>query len=123
MTSETSLVIGMNALEPWPTSITPLFVSNRLGTPTHPYHFIVCDPRGERLPSSRIPARRWLPLATNDRVYVEVAGGFSSSLFEQGESRWQDGQMAAALREAVMRVRAGDMAMPLDWTQFVHYGT
>jgi hypothetical protein len=29
-------------------------------------------------------------------VCVEVAGGFYSSLFEQGGSRWQDGQMAVA---------------------------
>ncbi|KAK4113092.1 hypothetical protein N656DRAFT_836594 [Canariomyces notabilis] len=59
---------------------------------------------------------------SNDGVCVEMAGGFYSSLFEQGGSRWQDGQMAAALREAVMGVRVGDMAMPLNWAQFVHYG-
>ncbi len=59
---------------------------------------------------------------SNDGVCVEVAGEFYSSLFEQGKSRWQDGQMAAALREAVMGVRAGDMTMPLNWAQFVHYG-
>jgi CHAT domain-containing protein len=59
---------------------------------------------------------------SNDRVCVEVASAFYSSLFKQGESRWRDGQMAVSLREAVMKVRAGDMGMPLNWAQFVHYG-
>ncbi|KAH7232458.1 CHAT domain-containing protein [Fusarium solani] len=59
---------------------------------------------------------------SNDRVCVEVASGFYSSLFGQGESRWQDEQTAAALRETVMKVRVGDMEMPLNWAQYVHYG-
>jgi CHAT domain-containing protein len=57
-----------------------------------------------------------------DWVCVEVANGFYSSLFGQGELRWKDGEIAAALREAVMAVRADDMGMPLNWAQFVHYG-
>ena len=59
---------------------------------------------------------------SNDRVCVEVASGFYSSLFGQRKSRWQDEQMAAALRETVMKVREEDMELPLDWAQFVHYG-
>ena len=57
-----------------------------------------------------------------DRVCVEVADGFYSALFRQGESLWEKGEMALALREAVMSVRAEDMEMPLNWAQFVHYG-
>jgi tetratricopeptide (TPR) repeat protein len=59
---------------------------------------------------------------SNDRVCVEVARGFYSSVFGQGEGGWRDGEMAAALREAVMAVRGDEMETPLHWAQFVHYG-
>ncbi len=42
------------------------------------------------------------------------------SLFRQTQS-WESGEVAAALREAVMAVRADDVRMPLNWAQFVHY--
>jgi hypothetical protein len=51
-----------------------------------------------------------------------VASVFYQTLFGHHESRWEEGQMAAALRKAVMAVRADDMEMPLNWAQFVHYG-
>lgn len=59
---------------------------------------------------------------SNDRICVEVARTFYSTLFGQGGSRWHDGEMAAALREAVLVVRAEEMTLPLNWAQFVHYG-
>lgn len=37
--------------------------------------------------------------------------------------RTADEQPAAALREAVMEVRAGDMGTPLNWAQFDHNGS
>ncbi|CAI6014056.1 unnamed protein product [Clonostachys chloroleuca] len=59
---------------------------------------------------------------SNDRVCVEVARLFYSSLFAQGWRKWNDGKVAWALREALMVVRADDMTMPLNWAQYVHYG-
>jgi hypothetical protein len=53
---------------------------------------------------------------------VPPASRFYSSLFRPEESRWQYEQMAAALVEAAMEVRAGDVEMPLNWAQFIHYG-
>ncbi|KAK7574550.1 hypothetical protein V3481_016530 [Fusarium oxysporum f. sp. vasinfectum] len=57
-----------------------------------------------------------------DRVCVEVASLFYSSLFGQAQSQWKDGKTAWALREAVLAVRTDDIEMPLNWAQFVHYG-
>ena len=59
-----------------------------------------------------------------DSVCVEVASQFYRSLFNQGESRWKSGEIAAAFREAVMAIRDDEMLMglPLNWAQFVHYG-
>jgi hypothetical protein len=58
----------------------------------------------------------------SDEVCVELTRGFYSFLFGQEESAWQDKQMAAAVREAVMEVRAKHMKMPLNWVHFIHYG-
>jgi CHAT domain-containing protein len=49
---------------------------------------------------------------SNDRVCVEMAKEFYSSLLEWG-SQWQDELMALALRKAVLKVRADNMEMPL----------
>jgi CHAT domain-containing protein len=57
-----------------------------------------------------------------DRVCVEVARGFYSSLFGQGGVRWANRDVAVALREAVMSVKASDLKQPLNWAQFVRYG-
>ncbi|KAB5511380.1 CHAT domain-containing protein [Coniochaeta sp. 2T2.1] len=57
-----------------------------------------------------------------DRVCVEVASRFYSSLLGPGNSGWDDRAVASSLREAVMAVRATEMGMPLAWAQFVHYG-
>jgi CHAT domain-containing protein len=57
-----------------------------------------------------------------DSVCVEVANGFYSALFRRGGSLLEKGDVAVALREAVMLVRAEDMGMPRLWAQFVHYG-
>jgi CHAT domain-containing protein len=61
--------------------------------------------------------------SAGDDECVEVASGFYSSLFEHnGLSESGARQVAWALREAVMAVRAKDMDMPLNWAQFVHFG-
>jgi len=58
-----------------------------------------------------------------DNECVQVASRFYSSLFgckvgpETGVR-----QVAQALQDAVMVVRAQNMDMPLDWAQFVHFG-
>lgn len=58
-----------------------------------------------------------------DDECVEVASGFYSSLFRhEGILELDSRQVALALREAVMAVRAEDMDMPLNWAQFVHFG-
>ncbi len=59
---------------------------------------------------------------SNDRVCVEVAGEFYTTLLRQGGMRWGSDEVASALREAVIAVRAKEMSMPLNWAQFVHYG-
>ncbi|VUC23431.1 unnamed protein product [Clonostachys rosea] len=59
---------------------------------------------------------------SNDRVCVEVARLFYSSLFDHDRYQWNNGKVAWALREALMVVRADDMKMPLNWAQYVHYG-
>jgi CHAT domain-containing protein len=59
-----------------------------------------------------------------DNECVEVASGFYSSLFRhEGVPELESRRVALALREAVMVVRAKDMDMPLNWAQFVHFGT
>jgi CHAT domain-containing protein len=57
-----------------------------------------------------------------DSVSVDVASQFYSALFRQGGALWERGEVALALREAVMLARAEDIEMPLVWAQFVHYG-
>lgn len=59
---------------------------------------------------------------SNDRICVEVAGGFYTALLDQREMRWDTDEVAGALREAVMAVRAKERGTPLYWAQFVHYG-
>ena len=57
-----------------------------------------------------------------DSVCVEVARDFYSSLFRQGGAQWESREVAMALREAIMKIRARDFGQPLNWAQFVHYG-
>jgi hypothetical protein len=57
-----------------------------------------------------------------DRLCVEVARRFYSSLLGQRSQGWDDRAVASSLREAVMAVRAAEMGMPLAWAHFVHYG-
>lgn len=59
---------------------------------------------------------------SNDRVCVEVASRFYSSLLGRGVAGWDGREVASALWEAVMTVRAAEMSMPPAWAQFVHYG-
>ena len=53
---------------------------------------------------------------------VEVARRFYSSVLQRSWSATGNGEVASALQEAVMAVRAEDINMPLNWAQFVHYG-
>ncbi|RFU25267.1 hypothetical protein B7463_g11074, partial [Scytalidium lignicola] len=57
-----------------------------------------------------------------DKVCVEVARGFYASLVEQGILRLESKGIATALHTSVMKVRARDWKLPLNWAQFVHYG-
>jgi CHAT domain-containing protein len=59
---------------------------------------------------------------SDDSVCVNVAKALYASLFGRGWTRWSGREVASALREAVIAVRAADMDMPLLWAQFVHYG-
>lgn len=61
---------------------------------------------------------------SNDRVRREVAAEFYSLPFGQAESWWNNGYMAATLKEAVTMARSGDMEMrmSLNWAPFAHYG-
>jgi CHAT domain-containing protein len=52
--------------------------------------------------------------SADDSECVEVARQFYSSVLRR---LWE-----TALQEAVIGVRAEDINMPLNWTQFVHYG-
>ena len=57
-----------------------------------------------------------------DSECVEVARRFYSSVLQRSWSATGNGDVARALQEAVMAVRAEDINMPLNWAQFVHYG-
>ena len=57
-----------------------------------------------------------------DRVCVDVAHGFYTSLGSQGAMRLDSEGVAAALHGSVTAVRAKDWKRPLNWAQFVHYG-
>jgi CHAT domain-containing protein len=59
---------------------------------------------------------------SKDTVCVEVADRFYSLLFCQGRTGWGDGEVASALQQAVMAVKADMQQMPLLWAPFVHYG-
>ncbi len=59
---------------------------------------------------------------SNDRVCADIASRFYSRLFSEFLSPWKDEKVALAPRKAVMAVRADDVAMQLDWAQFIHYG-
>ncbi|KAM7182922.1 CHAT domain containing protein, partial [Rhypophila sp. PSN 637] len=59
---------------------------------------------------------------SNDRVCVEVASGFYTTLLGKGGMRWHNDDVAAALLKAVNLVRENERSMPLNWAQFVHYG-
>jgi hypothetical protein len=39
-----------------------------------------------------------------------------------GGVQWGNRDVAAALREGIMGVRADNLKQPLNWVQFVHYG-
>ncbi|KAG7286881.1 hypothetical protein NEMBOFW57_009199 [Staphylotrichum longicolle] len=57
-----------------------------------------------------------------DWVRVEVSSGFYGSLLRRRGARWDGGEVARAVREAVMAVREAEMDRPLAWAQFVHFG-
>jgi CHAT domain-containing protein len=57
-----------------------------------------------------------------DLECIEVAKRFYSSVLQQSWSGMANGEVASALQEAVMAVRAKDINMPLNWAQFVHCG-
>ena len=57
-----------------------------------------------------------------DSECVAVAREFYSSIFRHAQLALQNGEVASALQEAVMLVRAADLSMPLNWAQFVHFG-
>lgn len=59
---------------------------------------------------------------SNDRVCLEVASRFYSSLLRDGPTEWDDRLVASAVRDAVQAARVADMRMPLEWAPFVHYG-
>ncbi|KAL9563957.1 hypothetical protein ACKAV7_011992 [Fusarium commune] len=56
-----------------------------------------------------------------DSECVEVAKRFYSLVLQQNQSVISN-EVASAVQEAVMAVRAEDLDMPLNWAQFVHYG-
>ncbi|KAH7140518.1 CHAT domain-containing protein [Dactylonectria estremocensis] len=57
-----------------------------------------------------------------DSECVGVAKRFYSLVLRGNQSAINNNEVALALQEAVMVVRAGDLSMPLNWAQFVHYG-
>ncbi|KAH6883524.1 CHAT domain-containing protein [Thelonectria olida] len=57
-----------------------------------------------------------------DSECVEVARRFYLLILQRSRSVLGDGEVASALQEAVMAVRAAEINMPLNWAQFVHYG-
>ncbi|KAF5615633.1 hypothetical protein F25303_13750, partial [Fusarium sp. NRRL 25303] len=56
-----------------------------------------------------------------DSECVEVSKRFYSLVLKCNQSVINN-EVASALQEAVMAVRAEDLSMPLNWAQFVHYG-
>ncbi|KAH6974920.1 CHAT domain-containing protein [Ilyonectria destructans] len=56
-----------------------------------------------------------------DSECVDVAKRFYSLVLQRNQSAINN-EVASALQEAVMAVRAADLTMPLNWAQFVHYG-
>jgi hypothetical protein len=59
---------------------------------------------------------------SNDRVCLEVASRFYSSLLREGSTEWDDRMVASAVRDAVQAARAAELRSPLDWAPFIHYG-
>ncbi|KAH7111457.1 CHAT domain-containing protein, partial [Dactylonectria estremocensis] len=57
-----------------------------------------------------------------DSECVEVVKRFYSLVLRGNQSAINNNEVASALQEAVMAVRAGDLDMPLNWALFVHYG-
>lgn len=57
-----------------------------------------------------------------DSECAAVAREFYSSIFRNTQSALQNGDVALALQEAVMRLRATELSMPRLWAQFVHFG-
>ncbi|KAK2601561.1 hypothetical protein QQS21_004879 [Conoideocrella luteorostrata] len=57
-----------------------------------------------------------------DSECVEVAKRFYSLVLRGSQLAINNNEVASALQGAVMAVRAGDLDMPLNWAQFVHYG-
>ncbi|KAF5227665.1 hypothetical protein FAUST_11634 [Fusarium austroamericanum] len=56
-----------------------------------------------------------------DSECVDVSKRFYSLVLKCNQSVINN-EVASALQEAVMAVRADDLSMPLNWAQFVHYG-
>ncbi|KAH6986677.1 hypothetical protein EDB80DRAFT_756432 [Ilyonectria destructans] len=61
-------------------------------------------------------------LPAGDSEYVDVAKRFYSLVLQGNQSAINNNEVASALQDAVMAVRAEDLSMPLNWAQFVHYG-
>ncbi|KAH7115651.1 CHAT domain-containing protein [Dactylonectria macrodidyma] len=57
-----------------------------------------------------------------DSECVDVAKRFYSLVLRGNQSAINNNEVALALQEAVIAMRAGDLDMPLNWAQFVHYG-
>jgi hypothetical protein len=56
-----------------------------------------------------------------DSECVKVAKRFYSLVLQRHQAVISN-EVASAVQEAVMAVREGDLDMPLNWAQFVHYG-
>jgi CHAT domain-containing protein len=56
-----------------------------------------------------------------DSECVEIAKRFYSLVLQRHQAAINN-EIALAVQEAVMAVREGDLSMPLNWAQFVHYG-
>jgi CHAT domain-containing protein len=59
---------------------------------------------------------------SGDEICADVAEGFYSSLFRHGGESWGSREVAMALRDAVIGVKASIFKQPLSWAPFVHYG-
>jgi TPR repeat protein len=59
---------------------------------------------------------------SNDRVCMDVASSFYSSLLSEDLIEWDGRVVASAVWKAVQAARAEAIRRPLEWAPFVHYG-